>query len=233
MATHRALRGSCSCGRNRYLISVPEASANLAEIYFDTSSTSRRRHASPITTFMSVPITWYRSSTTAYYPDETHASIRKTYEAPNPRAVQKSQFCGMCGTVLSCWDEHTPERAARINLTLESMEDEDLEVLEALGLLPHGEEEESDEQDEDINMDGTVQRQGGGEESTVARAGHQRGAPWFEELIEDSRLGRVKRQRGGHTSTDGGSKVDWEVVELEDGTQSTAKRKVEQMSNTT
>jgi hypothetical protein len=40
-----------------------------------------------------------------------------------------------------------------------------------------------------------------------------RGARWFEELVEDSLLGRIKRQKGMHTSTDGRTRVEWEVVE--------------------
>lgn len=41
-----------------------------------------------------------------------------------------------------------------------------------------------------------------------------RGMPYFEEIIENSRLGRIRRQKGGHTSADGSSKVQWEVVEV-------------------
>ena len=40
-----------------------------------------------------------------------------------------------------------------------------------------------------------------------------RGAQWFEELVEDSLLGRIKRQKGKHMSTDGRTQVEWEVVE--------------------
>ena len=182
---------------------------------------------------MSVPISWYRSSTFAYYPDETHAAIRKTYEGLDPQAVQKSQFCGMCGTVLSCWDEHTPERAERISLTLGSLEDEDLKVLQELGLIPDEDhEEQSTAPSAGDSMDGVIQAQRNFDDAVSTRQEQGKGAPWFEELIEDSRLGRVKRQRGGRTSGDGASTVEWEIVELENGTQSTAKRKVEQMSDT-
>lgn len=41
-----------------------------------------------------------------------------------------------------------------------------------------------------------------------------RGMPYFEEMVEDSRLGRIKRQKGGHTSRDGKTTVEWEVVEI-------------------
>lgn len=60
-----------------------------------------------------------------------------------------------------------------------------------------------------------------------------RGVPWFEEMIEGSELGRIKRRRGGQTSLDGRSKVEWEVVEytseFEDTASSTGKRKLDQV----
>ena len=43
---------------------------------------------------------------------------------------------------------------------------------------------------------------------------HNRGMPYFEELVENSRFGRIKRQRGGQTSQDGRMVVQWEVAEI-------------------
>ena len=61
------------------------------------------------------------------------------------------------------------------------------------------------------------------------------GNPWFEEIIEGSELGRIKRKRGGHTSADGKSKVEWEVVEMSDddqvGLASASKRKLDASTN--
>ncbi|KAL8710157.1 MAG: hypothetical protein Q9220_005240 [cf. Caloplaca sp. 1 TL-2023] len=61
------------------------------------------------------------------------------------------------------------------------------------------------------------------------------GRPWFEEMIEGSELGRIKRRRGGHSSADGQSKVAWEVVEFSteppDTGASTGKRKLDQANN--
>jgi len=42
-----------------------------------------------------------------------------------------------------------------------------------------------------------------------------RGMPYFETMVESSRLGRIKRQKGGHTSQDGRMRVEWEVVEID------------------
>ena len=54
-------------------------------------------------------------------------------------------------------------------------------------------------------------------QSAVSHRMQNRGMPWFEELVEHSRLGRIKRQKGGHRSADGTRSVEWEVVEY-DGT---------------
>ena len=42
-----------------------------------------------------------------------------------------------------------------------------------------------------------------------------RGTPWFEEMIQGSELGRIKRRRGGETSSDGHTRVEWEITEFE------------------
>ena len=44
-----------------------------------------------------------------------------------------------------------------------------------------------------------------------------RGVPWFEEMVEGSTLGRIRRRRGGETSQDGRTRVEWEVVEFDGG----------------
>jgi hypothetical protein len=46
-----------------------------------------------------------------------------------------------------------------------------------------------------------------------------RGAPWYEKFVQDTPLGRVKRQKGGHTSGDGTVEVEWEVVEWTEGSE--------------
>ncbi|KAL8688151.1 MAG: hypothetical protein Q9218_005865 [Villophora microphyllina] len=52
-------------------------------------------------------------------------------------------------------------------------------------------------------------------------------------MIEGSELGRIKRQRGGQSSADGRSKVEWEVVEFSsepaDVGTNTGKRKLDQV----
>ena len=49
----------------------------------------------------------------------------------------------------------------------------------------------------------------------VAEGREITGQPWFEEIIEGSELGRIRRRRGGKSSSDGRSRVEWEIVEFE------------------
>jgi hypothetical protein len=42
-----------------------------------------------------------------------------------------------------------------------------------------------------------------------------RGAPWFEEIVRNTSLGRFRQQRGG--LSDNGVQVEWEVTEWTDG----------------
>ncbi len=53
---------------------------------------------------------------------------------------------------------------------------------------------------------------------TRGQARELRSNPWFEEMIQGSELGRIKRRRGGETSADGKTTVEWEVVEFGDDT---------------
>lgn len=41
-----------------------------------------------------------------------------------------------------------------------------------------------------------------------------RGIPYFETMVENSRLGQIKHRKGGHVSRDGNVRVQWEVVEI-------------------
>ena len=52
---------------------------------------------------------------------------------------------------------------------------------------------------------------------------------WFEEMLEGSQLGKVKRKKGGHTNVDGSTTYEWEVIEIEGGdaeNSGTTKRKL-------
>lgn len=53
--------------------------------------------------------------------------------------------------------------------------------------------------------------------TAIGQGREVRGSPWFEEMIEGSRLGRLRRRRGGQSSSDGSTRVDWEVTEFDSG----------------
>ncbi|KAL9089284.1 MAG: hypothetical protein Q9165_005852 [Trypethelium subeluteriae] len=235
MSGSAPLHGSCSCGRNEYTVYIPEdqATTSLAQVFFDSGSANRRHQAAPLTAWLRVPLPWYQSATYAYYPDETHASIRRTFTSPastHPALpTVRRQFCGYCGTQLSSWNERTRDDADFISLTLGSLVGEDLDRLVGLGLLPDEEREEGEEQEEEVEetrTEGVEQadassakrRREGTREVVRTQSQDQptmRGFPWFESVVENSRLGRIKRQKGGHTSRDGTTRVEWEVVEVD------------------
>ena len=120
-----------------------------------------------------------------------------------------------------------------MNLTLGSLLSESLDLLEALNILPDttSEDEEGQTKGSEVNEEDhipTNEEDEGGvdampdpgrarprEVSTQTMHSMQnRGMPYFEEMVENSRLGRIKRQRGGQTSQDGRMVVQWEVVEI-------------------
>jgi len=197
----RALRGSCSCGRNRYVIEIPQSSTEGAQIVFDNSNLQRRLQAAPFCAWLVVPLDWYSSATYAYFPDESHNSIRRTFTS-FPDTTSRRQFCGYCGTPLTTWNDRSLHEANNISVTLGSLLDEDLGKLENLGLLSLNEPSE----EEEVSQERAIT-------AHPVRSTLYRGAPWFEEIIQGSSLGTIKRQKGGHTSRDGTVTVEWEVVE--------------------
>lgn len=121
-----------------------------------------------------------------------------------------------------------------MDVTLGSLGEESLRALEGLGVLGGSDEEEEVEEEEEDALDEeeeaapevtmadstpaateTVVRRGSAQQRPQAM--RNRGMPYFESMVENSRLGRIKRQKGGHTSRDGRTRVRWEVVELDEG----------------
>ncbi|KAF2435475.1 hypothetical protein EJ08DRAFT_645769 [Tothia fuscella] len=231
------LHGSCSCGRNNYVIEIPSTSKHLAQVYFDNSNVNRRHLASPFTAWLRVPLDWFYSATFAFFTDEVHTSIRRTFISPYDSRSRR-QFCGYCGTHLTLWREDDEF----IDITLGSLFDEDLEGMEDAGLLSLGGDEAGEEEEDE----GEMADKGEEEEqeevgqmrkaSSSARPVSHRGAPWFESMVEDSRLGKLQRQKGGHSSEDGSVKYEWEIVEWtaddddgDDASGSSGKRKADDL----
>jgi len=169
-----------------------------------------RSQAAPLTAWLRIPLAWYHSNTQAFFPDESHAAIRRTFYTPGALAGNGSgkdvrkQFCGYCGTHLNAWRERDGEEEEWMDVTLGSLWSESLNVLEKLGWL----DDESSEEEEG-SSDGRLAR-------PTAGSMRNRGMPYFEELVEDSRLGKIKRRRGGHVDADG-REVQWEVTEVVEG----------------
>ncbi|KAK8208543.1 hypothetical protein IWZ01DRAFT_345534 [Phyllosticta capitalensis] len=231
------LHGACACGRNEYVVR-PTSSAQMASILFDNTRRARAHHAaSPFAAFLRVPLDWLTSTTTPFFPDEQPNHIRRTFhEQPSdptvpPRTTIRRQFCGFCGTPLSAWNEHTREDADFISLTLGSLRDSDVRKLEDMGLFEGSKDAESQERaQEDIGASAADQQSA--DKFGPLQVTPGRGAPWFETMIEDSRLGKIRKTRGVYSSTDGSVREEWEVVEWGDGiddgeASGSAKRKFE------
>lgn len=182
-----------------------------------------RTQAVPLTAFLRVPLTWYQSHTVSFYPDERHADIRRTFsplEAPHV----KRNFCGFCGTHLSYWTEEPPDESEYMNVTIGSLRGEDLRALDELDLLP--EDMSKDAIATSLSAEGSALERN--QLSPLTLSGGD--VPWFEEMIEGSRLGRTeKTRRGVVISGDGRTRVEWEVSEFDDEGPQTprGKRKLE------
>lgn len=84
-------------------------------------------------------------------------------------------------------------------------------MLGHLGFLPSAESSDEDAGDLAGPSSTNTSRQ-------IVRSSIQnRGAPWFEELVENTKLGRFKQRRGGHSSRDGSVRVEWEIMEWTEG----------------
>ncbi|CAO2658056.1 Nn.00g073160.m01.CDS01 [Neocucurbitaria sp. VM-36] len=227
MAT-QTLHGSCACGRNRYVVQIPSQQVQQAELRYDNTAASRHHSASPLTLWLRVPLLWYTSATFAQFPDETRSSIQRSFISPFASNVHRRQFCGYCGTQLSSWNERTRDEAEHICLTVGSLLDEDQAMLGELGFLPGS---ESSDDEASVNLAGPSPR-ANTQRNVVTSEPQSRGAPWFEEIVQNTRLGRFKQQRGGHS--DSGVHVEWEVMEWtegddaddEGGAPSSSKRKI-------
>ena len=173
-----------------------------------------------------VPISQLHSTTYAFYPDETHNTIRRVF-TPRHAPYTKRHFCGFCGTHLTYWSERSKEDAEWVCISLGTLKSESRERLEDAGLLSEPEDAYVQERTENISPAREIARRSQGREIL--------GSPWFEDLIEGSELGRIKRRRGGQSSS-AGTRVEWEIIEFESGDddgklRETSKRKLDMVGN--
>ncbi|KAL8995393.1 MAG: hypothetical protein Q9169_004870 [Polycauliona sp. 2 TL-2023] len=217
MSEDATLEGACSCGRNEYIISSTSSSEKISVIYDE-----RADHARSLS--LRVPLSHIQSTTYALYPGETHAEIRRVFIPPHAPHT-KRHFCGFCGDALTHWSEQHEDDADWVHVNLGSLRRSSVDKLADQGLLPGS----------DASFETTMIQQSDEliGHASAAEGREIRGAPWFEDMIEGSQLGRFKRQRGGRSSADGRSKVSWEVVEYtsepNDSGYGTAKRKLSQV----
>ncbi|KAH7418556.1 hypothetical protein BKA64DRAFT_613753 [Cadophora sp. MPI-SDFR-AT-0126] len=229
------LHGGCSCGRNKYTVSIPQNATERPLVFFDSGHGHRRFQATPLSAWLRIPLSWYSSTTYAFMSDESHSSIRRTYTSPTEQS-SKRHFCGFCGTPLAYWSEETPDEASYISLTLGSLSGTDLRDLEELGVLPREAVEDAVEErgviEESGKGGGGLLSERGGDGDGVGDGIGEEGLPWFETMIKGSKLGNMKRSWGKRRSQNGRYKVEWEIVEwTEDGeggegTKTLAKRKL-------
>ncbi|KAJ5747070.1 uncharacterized protein N7511_008766 [Penicillium nucicola] len=240
---YEPLRGSCSCGRNEYQINIPDDVTEHAEVYFDSSRDSRRFHGTPLSAWLRVPLDWYESYTQSFFPDESHSSIRRSF---SPRHAPQTQrvFCGYCGTPLTFWTEEPREESDFMSIAIGSLLAEDQRALDDLNLLP-------DDFDDDAPRAGVVSTSTRApaeastssviipsfEEPQISRSfqhGTARGIPWFEEMVEGSRLGRLMRSRRGKgVSDDQSTSVEWEISEWHDDGSGFVRQESESTSRST
>ena len=167
-----------------------------------------RSQATPLTAWLRVPISWCRSQTASFFPDETHTSIRRTF-TPEHEPHCKRTFCGYCGTHLSYWTEQPASEAEYLNVTVGSLLGEDIRALDDLGLLP---------EDVQTGSFATVGTDLNRARTSTVRQGSVGDISWFEEMIDGSRLGRsqkTRRERG--VIADGITTIEWEVSEFDEG----------------
>ena len=98
---------------------------------------------------------------------------------------------------MSYWTEDPREEGEFIWVTVGSLRGSDLRDLEDLGFLP--EEGVDEAQGKGLMTEGS-------EEGKV-------GLPWFETLVEGSRLGRMRKSWGSREGRNGRFKIEWEIVE--------------------
>ncbi|ERT01463.1 uncharacterized protein SPSK_07792 [Sporothrix schenckii 1099-18] len=210
MSTNRVLRGGCQCGRNMYIVQPPSDAAEVAQVLFDPAPLHRLSLASPLPTYLRVPLAWYHSTVLPFFPDETHSMIHRSYEHPGQTSSgTRRHFCGFCGTPLSFWSETPASEANYIRLALGSLSTEDLDELDEWARAgdtsdnddddndddDNDEEEEEEEKDDDNEaMQEEVPRESlkrsKPEGTALGRVTSLTGLPWFDSFVEGSRLGR-------------------------------------------
>ena len=199
-------------------------------------SVSGRSQGTPLTAWLRVPLSWYSSSTQAFFPDETHASIRRTFSPLHTPHTQRI-FCGYCGTHLTFWSEKPPSEADFLNITLGSLANDDIRALQDLELVPGNVDPDTVGLSQDTTEQAPATQRDDQTLTRTERNGNSGDLSRFEEMLDGSRLGRTHNiRRGVGVSSDGTTGVEWEVSEyVDDGSaeapQTGSKRKIGEIGN--
>ena len=114
-------------------------------------------------------------------------------------------------------------------MTLGTLSSDKLRNLEGLGVLPReatAEYSVHEPNDNDDKIDAAISA-----DSAVLVERNQ-GLPWFDTMVEGSRLGNMKKSMGVQRSRHGNVRVEWEIVEWTaddegSGTPNSTKRKLD------
>lgn len=88
--------------------------------------------------------------------------------------------------------------------------DDDQDLLGEMGFLPS-----SDSSEDEATATVAGPSRSHSKRTVVRSEPSSRGAPWFEEIVRNTRLGRFKQHRGGHSAS--AIQVEWEVTEWTEG----------------
>jgi hypothetical protein len=207
-------------------VSKPKPSLSISRLI----SIIGRFHGTPISAWLRVPLDWYQSSTRSFFEGESHSSIRRSF---SPRHAPQTQriFCGFCGTPLTFWTEEPLHESEFMSISIGSLLIEDQRALDDLGLLPEDfDDEEAPRAGVSLSERAPAQTTSSSviipsfedstsfpDISTSLQRGRTGGIPWFEEMMEGSRLGRLMRSRRGMgISDDQSTSIQWEFSEWHD-----------------
>ncbi|RAL58548.1 hypothetical protein DID88_003996 [Monilinia fructigena] len=193
------LHGGCSCGRNKYIIEIPQNAVDGAQVFFDSSNVHRKSQAAPLSAWL-------------------HLTLRP------PNNMQNVISAVSAAPLYPTGRKKPAAHAEYISLTLGSLASSDLRDLEELGLLPK--EALEDAHNDKQTIETIIPHNENDDEG-------KQGIPWFETMVEGSRLGKMRTSRGRRTTSDGRIKVEWEILEwtADDETPTaTGKRKLDATS---
>lgn len=173
--------------------------------------------ATPLAAFLRVPLDWYHTKLFPRHADETEHMIRRRYmHGPDAQRV----FCGYCGTPVTYWSPEGQRASEYINVTLGSLDNEDIHALESMGLVPTLESD-------DLAEKGWPARSNEGETSLTTTKDvpptldnamelfirEFSEVPWFDALVDGSILGKLTKK---NKRKPGRVAVQWEVIEWPD-----------------